>query len=54
MTEAECYTRLYGDRESAVTVIREGDEAQQAREQLRGLFEDDAEPAADLPAAEAA
>ena len=44
LSESECYTRLYGDRESTVSVIREG-EAERPQggllgEQLVKLFED--------------
>jgi hypothetical protein len=55
LTEAECYTRLYGDRESTVSVIREEEEAQRERdplgEHLRRLFEERMD---ELPDAEAA
>ena len=56
LTEAECYTRLYGDRESTVSVIRdEQDETRRPEpalgEHLRRLFEPRID---DLPDAEAA
>ena len=46
LSEAECYTRLYGDRESTVSVLRdELDEPARSEggllgEHLRQLFED--------------
>ena len=59
LTEAECYTRLYGDRESAVSVIREGEEAPAQEsglpaEYLRRVFEEPAAARDELPDAEAA
>ena len=59
LTEAECYTRLYGDRESAVSVIREGEEAPAQEsglpaEHLHRLFGAPDERPTDLPDAEAA
>jgi hypothetical protein len=58
LTEAECYTRLYGDREHTVTVIRDEQEAQKSGaealgEHLRSLFEARID-ADELPDAEAA
>jgi hypothetical protein len=42
LSEAECYARLYGDRESAVAVIRESEPERPSGgllgEQLRQLF----------------
>lgn len=42
LSEAECYARLYGDRESAVAVIRESELERPSGgllgEQLRQLF----------------
>jgi hypothetical protein len=42
LSEAECYARLYGDRESAVAVIRESESERPSGgllgEQLRQLF----------------
>jgi hypothetical protein len=60
LSESECYTRLYGDRESTVAVIRESEPERPSGgllgEQLRRqLFEEQlvAEPE-DLPKVEAA
>jgi hypothetical protein len=43
LTESECYTRLYGDRDSTVSVIREADPERHSGgllgEQLVRLFE---------------
>lgn len=43
LTESECYTRLYGDRDSTVSVIRESDPERSSGgllgEQLLKLFE---------------
>ena len=45
LSEAECYTRLYGDRDSTVTVLRDEQEHPPPRdggllgEHLRRLFE---------------
>jgi hypothetical protein len=45
LTESECYTRLYGDRESTVAVIRESEPERRSGgllgEQLRRLFEEE-------------
>ncbi len=60
LSESECYTRLYGDRESAVAVIRETDPERPGGdalgEHLRRLFEEslDADPPGALPDVEAA
>jgi hypothetical protein len=60
LSESECYTRLYGDRESTVSVIREGEAERPGGgllgEQLMKLFaEQQAEGApAGLPEVEAA
>ncbi|HZQ66172.1 MAG TPA: hypothetical protein VFA66_13205 [Gaiellaceae bacterium] len=44
LTESECYRRLYGDRDSTIAVIREGEperpEGGLLGEQLRQLFEE--------------
>jgi hypothetical protein len=44
LSEAECYARLYGDREAAVAVIRESESERPSGgllgEQLRQLFEE--------------
>jgi hypothetical protein len=44
LSEAECYARLYGDRESTVAVIRETEPERPSGgllgEQLRRLFEE--------------
>jgi hypothetical protein len=44
LNEAECYTRLYGDRESTVTVIRDDEQQAPAADplgdHLRRLFEE--------------
>lgn len=44
MSESECYARLYGDRDSAVAVIRESEPERPdgglLGEQLRRLFEE--------------
>ena len=56
LSESECYTRLYGDRESTVSVIREGEtERPQGGllgEQLVKLFEEGLDDT--LPEVEAA
>ncbi len=58
LSESECYTRLYGDRESAVAVIRESAPGPPSSgllgEQLRQLFEERLDRADDLPEVEAA
>lgn len=61
LSESECYTRLYGDRESTVSVIREGETARPQGgllgEQLVKLFEEGQsafEPDDTLPEVEAA
>jgi hypothetical protein len=59
LNEAECYTRLYGDRESTVTVIRDEQEAAPRTadllgEHLRRLFEERVDRIDELPDAEAA
>ena len=45
LSESECYARLYGDRESAVEVIRESEPERPngglLGEQLRQLFEEE-------------
>jgi hypothetical protein len=55
LNEAECYTRLYGDRESTVTVLRDeeppGRTADPLGDHLRRLFEERLD---ELPDAEAA
>ena len=59
LSESECYARLYGDRESAVWVIRESEPERPSGgllgEQLRQLIEGrmDDEPT-ELPEVEAA
>ena len=60
LSESECYTRLYGDRESTVSVIRETEPDRRSGgllgEQLVKLFEEhqlDGRPG-DLPEVEAA
>ena len=44
MSESECYARLYGERDSAVAVIRESEPERPSGgllgEQLRRLFEE--------------
>jgi hypothetical protein len=60
LSEAECYARLYGDRESAVAVIRESEPERPSGgllgEQLRQLFVERVEAggADDVPEVEAA
>ena len=60
MSESECYARLYGDRESAVAVIRESEPERPSGgllgEQMRQLFEErmETEGSAVLPEVEAA
>jgi hypothetical protein len=59
LSEAECYTRLYGDTESTVTIIREvrgvRNWAGPSGEALRLLFEERLDArAADAAASEAA
>lgn len=59
MSESECYARLYGDRESAVAVIRETEPERPSGgllgEQLRQLFEEGLDGRSDgLPEVEAA
>lgn len=60
LSEAECYARLYGDRESAVAVIRESDPQRPSGgllgEQLRQLFVErmEGDGPDDLPKVEAA
>jgi hypothetical protein len=56
LSESECYTRLYGDRESTVSVIHEAETARPQGgllgEQLVRLFEDGLDDS--LPEVEAA
>jgi hypothetical protein len=44
LSESECYTRLYGDRDSTVEVIREPEPERRVggllEEQMRQLFEE--------------
>ncbi len=60
LSEAECYTRLYGDRESTVAVIRESESERPSGgllgEQLRQLFVErmEADGPDDVPEVEAA
>lgn len=60
LSESECYTRLYGDRESTVAVIREFDPERPSGgplgEQLLRLFEKHQQESSDggLPEVEAA
>ncbi len=58
LSESECYARLYGDRESAVAVIREAQPDRPSGgllgEQLRQLFDEGFDPVDDLPEVEAA
>jgi hypothetical protein len=60
LSEAECYARLYGDRESTVAVIRESQPERPSGgllgEQLRQLFVErmDADGPDDVPEVEAA
>ena len=60
LSESECYTRLYGDRDSTVAVIRESDPERPSGgllgEQLLRLFEKHQRESSegDLPAVEAA
>jgi hypothetical protein len=58
LNEAECYTRLYGDRESTVTVIRDeeppGRTADPLGDHLRRLFEERVDRRDELRDAEAA
>jgi hypothetical protein len=60
LSESECYTRLYGDRESTVSVIRENEPERPSGgllgEQLRQLFEEGmgVDGPGDLPEVEAA
>ena len=60
LSEAECYARLYGDRESAVAVIRESEPERPSGgllgEQLRRLFVErmGADGPDDVPEVEAA
>ena len=59
LSESECYTRLYGDRESTVSVIRETEPDRPSGgllgEQLVKLFEEGADDGLDgLPEVEAA
>ena len=60
LSEAECYARLYGDRESAVAVIRESEPERPSGgllgEQLRRLFAErlEADGPDDVPEVEAA
>jgi hypothetical protein len=56
LSESECYTRLYGDRESTVSVIRDSEpdktSGELLGEQLVKLFEEQLE--SELPESEAA
>lgn len=59
LSESECYARLYGDRESAVAVIRENEPERPSGgllgEQLTRLFEQQLDDApGDIPEVEAA
>ena len=59
LNESECYTRLYGDRESTVSVIRETEPDRPSGgllgEQLVKLFEEGVDDGLDrLPEVEAA
>ena len=59
LSESECYTRLYGDRETTVAVIRESEPERLSGgllgEQLRRLFEEGLDGGVDeLPEVEAA
>lgn len=59
LSESECYTRLYGDRESTVAVIRETEPERPSGgllgEQLLRLFEQQQEAGgSELPKVEAA
>jgi hypothetical protein len=58
LSESECYTRLYGDRESTVSVIRESEPERASGgllgEQLTRLFEESLGVRDDLPEVEAA
>jgi hypothetical protein len=58
LNEAECYTRLYGDRESTVTVLRDDEPpagaADPLGDHLRRLFEERVDRPGELRDAEAA
>jgi hypothetical protein len=58
LSESECYTRLYGDRESTVSVIRESEpdrpQGGLLGEQLVQLFEEGMARPDGLPEVEAA
>jgi hypothetical protein len=60
LSESECYTRLYGDRDSTVAVIRDAERQRPSGgllgEQLLRLFEKHQQESSegDLPAVEAA
>jgi len=58
LSESECYTRLYGERESTVSVIRETESERPSGgllgEHLRKLFEEQMDDGDGLPEVEAA